>query len=495
MICVSIGRGRHRHVIAEYRHLVDQGARLVELRLDYINGEVNLKRLVADRPSPVVISCRRAIDGGKFVGSEEQRRLLLRTAIAEDVEYVDIEADVAASIPRFGRTKRIVSFHDFRKTPDDLEEIHGRLCKLDPDIVKICTMANHPCDNLRMLELTRRSETPMIGLCMGDIGAPTRILAGKFGAPFGYATFHHERALAPGQLSFQQMTETYHYDRIDADTEVYGVIADPVGHSLGPLVHNEAFRHHGLNKVYIPIRVPREDLARFIDDAARMDIRGLSVTIPHKEEVVKKLTEADAVVAGIGSANTIIFDGKKRQGYNTDYRAAMESLEAVFGGRDEAQRKLRGRTALVLGAGGVGKAVVYGLIRRGVNVVVADGEARQALLLAQRFDCRSVEWSARHSLSPDLLFNCTPIGMHPNVDETPFEKHHLRPSSLVFDAVYNPENTLLVKEARSRNCLTITGVEMFVRQACRQFKLFTGQEGPTDLMRETIRRAIGAVKY
>ena len=495
MICVSIGRGRHRHVIAEYRHLVDQGAQLIELRLDYINGEVNLKRLIADRPSPVVISCRRAIDGGKFVGSEEQRRMLLRTAIAEEVEYVDLEADVAASIPRFGRTKRIISFHDFRKTPDDLEEIHGRLCKLDPDIVKISTMANHPCDNLRMLELTRRSEMPMIGLCMGDIGTPTRILAGKFGAPFSYATFHHERALAPGQFSFQQMTEMYHYDRIDAATEVYGVIADPVGHSLSPLVHNEAFRHHDLNKVYIPIRVPREDLARFIDDAGMLDIRGLSVTIPHKEEVVKKLTEADTVVAGIGSANTIIFDGKKRLGYNTDYRAAMESLEAVFGGRDEAQRKLRGRTALVLGAGGVGKAVVYGLIRRGVNVVVADGEARQALLLAQRFDCRSIEWSARHSVSPDLLFNCTPIGMHPNVDETPFEKHNLRPSSLVFDAVYNPENTLLVKEARSRNCLTITGVEMFVRQACRQFKLFTGHEGPTDLMRETIRRAIGAAKY
>ena len=197
MICVSIGRGRHRHVIAEYRHLVDQGARLVELRLDYINGEVNLKRLVADRPCPVVITCRRTSDGGKFTGSEEQRRLLLRAAIAEGVEYVDLEDDVAASIPRFGRTKRIVSLHDFRKTPDNLDEIHRRLCQLDPDIIKMSTMANHPHDNVRMLDLTRRSKVPTIGLCMGDIGIPTRILAGKFGAPFSYATFHHERVLAP----------------------------------------------------------------------------------------------------------------------------------------------------------------------------------------------------------------------------------------------------------------------------------------------------------
>jgi len=468
---------------------------MIELRLDYINGDVNLKRLVADRSVPVIVSCRRSSDGGKFSGGEDQRMLLLRAAIAEGVEYVDLEADVAASVPRFGKTKRIVSYHDFRKTPDDLEEIHARLCKLDADVVKISTMGNNPADNLRMLELIRRSEKPMVGICMGDVGTPTRILAGKFGAPFTYATFHHERVLAPGQLSFQQMNEIYHYDRINADTEVYGVVADPIGHTLSPLIHNTAFRHFDLNKVYVPFRVPREDLSRFIDLAGRLDICGLSVTIPHKEEVVKKLTEADAAVAGIGSANTVVFDGKKRLGYNTDYRAAMESLEAALGGRDEALKKLRGKTALVLGAGGLGKAVAYGLIRRGMNVVVADGDSQQALLLAKRFDCRSIEWSLRQSLSPDLLFNCTPIGMHPNVDETPFEKHILRPTTIVFDAVYNPENTLLVKEARGRNCLTITGVEMFVRQACRQIKLFTGRDGPADLMRETIRRAIGAAKY
>ncbi len=495
MICVSIGRGRHRHVLAEYRHLVDQGASLVELRLDYINGEVNLRRLVADRPCPAIISCRRTVDGGKYTGSEEQRQLLLRTAIAEGVEYVDLEDDVATAIRRFGKTKRIISVHDFRKTPDNLDEIHRRLCGLDPNVIKICTMANHPHDNLRMLELTRRSKVPTIGLCMGDIGIPTRILAGKFGAPFSYATFHHERVLAPGQLSFQQMTETYHYDQINAETEVYGVVADPVGHSLSPLIHNVAFRHFKLNKVYVPFRVPREDLARFVDDAARLDVRGLSVTIPHKEEIVKKLTEADGAVRGIGAANSIVRDGKKWLGYNTDCRAAMESLEAAIGRPDEVEQRIKGKTALVLGAGGAGKAVVYGLVRRGASVVVSDGVARQALTLAQRFNCRSVDWAARHSVAVDLLFNCTPVGMHPNVDETPFEKHHLRPSMLVFDAVYNPENTLLVKEARSRNCTVVTGVDMFVRQACRQFELFTGQEGPGELMRETIRRAIGAAKY
>ncbi|MGD0655460.1 MAG: shikimate dehydrogenase [Thermoguttaceae bacterium] len=498
MICVSIGRGRHRHVIAEHRHLVEQGARLVELRLDYINGEVNVKRLVADRPCPVLITCRRMADGGKFSGSEEQRQLLLRTAITEGVEYVDLDYDIAGMIPRFGRSKRIVSMHDFRKTPENLEEIHRRLCGLDPDIVKIAVMANHPHDNLRVLDMIRQSEVPTIGVCMGDIGIPSRILAGKFGAPITFATFHHERAMAPGQLTFQQMMEVYNYDKIDANTEVYGVAADPIGHSLSPLIHNAAFQHYGMNKVYIPFRVPREDLSRFIDEAPQLGIRGLSITIPHKEDVIKKLTEVDASVRGIGAANTVVFEGQKRLGYNTDHHAAMSSLEDVLRAdnpQEKRENPLQGKSALVLGAGGVGKAIIYGLSRRGVQVVVSDGVLHQAATLAKNFNCRSVDWGARHTVTADLLFNCTPVGMHPNVDETPFDKHHLRPSMIVFDVVYNPENTLLVKEARGRNCTVITGIDMFVRQACLQFKIFTGRDGPAEVMRETIRRAIGAAKY
>ena len=191
----------------------------------------------------------------------------------------------------------------------------------------------------------------------------------------------------------------------------------------------------------------------------------------------------------------MVFHGDDRSGYNTDYRAAMSSLEeAVDTGGEEKHQLLKGKTALVLGAGGAGKAISYGLCRRGAEVIVADLVARQANLLAKRLNCRSVDWSLRHNVTADVLINCTPVGMHPNVDESPYDKHYLRPSMVVFDVVYNPENTLLVKEARNRNCTVVTGVDMFVRQACLQFKLFTGQDGPAELMREVIRRAIGAAK-
>src|SRR3972149_262837 len=228
MICVSIGRSRHKHMMAEHKHLVEQGAELVELRLDYISSRVNIQRLLKERPCPVIVTVRRTQDGGKYGGDEETRLIMLREAIALGVEYVDLEEDIAGEIRRFGKTKRTISSHSSRNPPDNLRELHARLASFDADIVKISTMANHPHDNLRILEMVQQSEVPTVGMCMGDIGTPSRILCTKFGSPFTYATFHHERVLAPGQLSFDQMVKVYRHESLGQETAVYGVIADPI---------------------------------------------------------------------------------------------------------------------------------------------------------------------------------------------------------------------------------------------------------------------------
>ncbi len=222
------------------------------------------------------------------------------------------------------------------------------------------------------------------------------------------------------------MTEIYHYDQIDAQTEVYGVIADPVGHSLSPQIHNAAFAHLKLNKVYVPFRVPREDLAPVHRRRAGLGIRGLSVTIPHKEEIVKRLTEADGAVRGIGAANTVVFQGDARLGYNTDYRAAMSSLEEAVAVR----RQEKAEEELLAGQDGPGARRRRGghgdrptdCSAAAPRWCIADGVARQANLLAKRLNCRSVEWSLRHTVTADMLVNCTPVGMHPNVDESPLRQ-------------------------------------------------------------------------
>jgi 3-dehydroquinate dehydratase/shikimate dehydrogenase len=495
MICVSIGRGRHRHVIAEHRHLAENGVPLVELRLDYIQGTVQVKRLLAERPCPVIVTCRRVADGGRWEQSEDDRLMLLRTAIVEGADYVDLEDDIAAKVPRYGKTKRIVSHHDFQKTPADLTLLHKRLAELNADVVKIAAMANHPTDNLRMLEMVHASRIPTVGICMGDIGVPTRILAGRAGAPFTFATFHDDRVLAPGQIGWRQMRETYRFDSLSQSTKIYGVVADPVGHSLSPVVHNAAIAAAGIDAVYVPFRVPAEQLDEFLANAGRWPLAGLSVTIPHKEAVLEHCASQDALVQSIGATNTLSFGAGVISATNTDATAAVESLEAALADQEQQPRAGFGvKTALVLGAGGAARAVSFGLRQKGVEVTVASRTLERAKKIAADVGCKAIDWDARYRLPYDCVINATPVGMHPNVDETPFDKEHLRSYMVVFDTVYNPENTLLVKQAREIGCRIVTGVEMFVRQAANQFRIWHGVEPRHEVMREALKRATASAK-
>ncbi|NBX29504.1 shikimate dehydrogenase [bacterium] len=495
MICVSIGRGRHRHVIAEHRHLAENGVPLVELRLDYIQGTVQVKRLLAERPCPVIVTCRRVADGGRWEQSEDARLMLLRTAIVEGADYVDLEDDVAATVPRYGTTKRIVSHHDFQKTPADLTLLHRRLADLDADVVKIATMANHPTDDLRMLEMVHAARVPTVGICMGDIGVPTRILAGRAGAPFTFATFHDDRVLAPGQIGWRQMRDLYRFDSLSRTTKIYGVVADPVGHSLSPVVHNAALAAAGIDAVYVPFRVPAEQIDEFLAAAGRWPLAGLSVTIPHKEAVLKHCATQDPLVQSIGAANTLSFTTGGITAANTDASAAVESLEAALADQEPQPGAGFGvKTALVLGAGGAARAVSFGLRQKGVDVTVASRTLERAKKIAAEVGCKAIDWDARYRLPYDCVINATPVGMHPNVNETPFDKEHLRSYMVVFDTVYNPENTLLVKQAREIGCKIVTGVEMFVRQAAIQFRIWHGVEPRHDVMRETLKQATASAK-
>ena len=496
MICVSIGRGRHRHVIAEHQHLADNGVRLVELRVDYIQGAVQLNRLLKDRPCPAIVTCRRSADGGHWAHSEEARLVVLRSAIVEGADYVDLEDDIAGTVPRYGSTKRIVSHHDFHKTPSDLLALHKRLASMDADIVKIATMANHPTDNLRMLEMVAASRIPTVGICMGDIGVPSRILAGRAGSPFTFATFHEDRVLAPGQVGWKQMRDVYRYDAVSKATGIYGVVADPVAHSLSPVVHNAALAAAGIDAVYLPFRVPADQIDDFLSAAGRWPLSGLSVTIPHKEAVLRHVDVQDELVRSIGAVNTLAFRREGVAAFNTDAAGAIDSLAAALADQDGGPPNagLGVRTALVLGAGGAARALAFGLKDRGVDVTLSSRTLDRSRKIAAEVGCKAVDWNARYRLPYDCLVNATPVGMHPNVDESPFDKEHLRPYMVVFDTVYNPENTLLIKEAKAIGCRTVTGVDMFVRQAAIQFRIWHGQEAPDAVMRDALKRATASAK-
>ena len=494
MICVSIGRTRHKMVLAEHRALAERGAELVELRLDWLSHSPDVSRLMAERPTPVVITCRRRSDKGRWSGSEDQRQTVLRSAVVEGAEYVDIEDDIAKAIPRYGETRRIISHHNFDETPDDLEKIYKTMCELDPDIVKLVTMANRPEDSVRLLKLVDSAEIPTVAFCMGELGLASRLLCGKYGSPFTYATFSSERTLAPGQLSFEEMAETYRFDRIGQDTRVFGVLGDPLAHSHSPLIHNAAFDASGVDAVYLPLRVPADGLAKTLESFRWLEIDGYSVTIPHKEAVLEVATSVDATVEHLGAANTLCRNGEQDWvASNTDLPAAIATLktalESLSGSND-----LKGRKCLVLGAGGAARAVAGGLVEAGAAVIVSGRTRQRASELASDLGCQETGWENRGTQFADVLINCTPVGMHPNVNESPFQPQWLGDNTLVFDTVYNPENTLLIKQARERGCPTVSGIEMFIRQAALQYELFTNQMAPLDVMRETLRRGISAVR-
>jgi 3-dehydroquinate dehydratase/shikimate dehydrogenase len=493
MICVSIGRTRHKMVLLELEEAAKQGAELIELRLDFLSRSADFRRLLARKPCPMIATVRRQQDGGRWKGTEEERQMLLRQCIVAGFDWVDLETDIADRIRRFGKVKRIVSYHNLREMPSDLEEIHAAMLNQDPDVVKLAVRADHPNDNLALLKLIEKSPKPTIGICVGDMGTPSRVLAAKYGAPFTYSAFNKERGIAPGILGFDEMRNVYHYDEVHSDTKVYGVIGDPVAQSLSPLVHNAAFKAVGLNNVYVPFRVPRIELSDFLKEYEQVPLQGYSVTIPHKEAAASLAQETDSYVELTQAANTLI---RREDGtfaaYNTDAPAAIASLQGLLE-QLEMGGSLSGRSVLILGAGGVARAIAHALHREGSLIVIANRTAERAHQLAEEVGCRASDWTARHSFNCEIVVNCTSVGMFPNLDESPLHHSFLRPGLIVFDTVYNPETTFLVKEARDRGCAVLTGVDMFVRQAALQFQLFTGVEPPVELMRKVVKRALSPV--
>lgn len=497
MICAILGRGRHAALAEEWKQAADAGADLVELRVDCLRRDPDLKRILAEKPTKYVFTVRRGADGGLWRGPEDKRQALIRQAIVAGCDYVDIEMDVAREIRRYGKTRRVISYHNLKQTPPDLLEIAQQAEEMDADVVKIAVRAHSVQDALRVLQVASKMETPTIAIAMGEVGSFTRVLGAKFGAPYTYANFNVDRNFAPGMFHYNTLRRDYHYDEINEMTEVYAVIGDPIGHSLSPVIHNAAFRELGQNKVLVPIQVPAERLRETLEQLQWLQVRGYSITIPHKQGVLPLLTAADGGVERTGACNTmIVTEDGGRTGYNTDYRAAMDSLEAAMRRDDDASgvSPLASKQVVILGAGGVARPIAFGLLRRGAGVTICNRTEENATALAAEVGCKVANWGNRASVLADVVINCTPVGMHPNVDDSPMPPAGFRSGTVAMDTVYHPENTMFLKLARERDCKAISGVDMFVRQAAIQSHLYTGVDAPVEAMREAVKRKLGAAR-
>ena len=528
-LCVPIFVRRPDQARRDALRAVERGADLVELRLDALeilddpepeqwklDGVIgDLSKFIGDLAVPMIITCRPAGEGGR-TEADDERRLTLLAAVAHDVTscYVDIEwstlgraggwpfAFLKLTGQRAEPTRVILSAHDFETRPRNLISLFADMSQSRADVAKLVWRARSVRDCVEAFEMLRDAAMPTVALCMGEAGLPSRVLCKKFNAFLSFASLSDDEATADGQVSVEAMKRLYRWDDIGRETRVYGVVGCPVAHSLSPHVHNAAFDATGHDGVYVPFLVQPgyESFKAFMETYLAFEplrLSGLSVTLPHKENALRYVAErggdVEPLARRIGAANTISIEyvngAVRLSASNTDAAAIVAVVRQGLGVED-----LAGRRVAILGAGGTGRTATAALSEIGCEVTVFNRTAERAEALAESFEnVRAASLDEAASAKCDVLINTTSVGLSPNVDETPLPDGlpRISPGGLVFDTIYNPVETRLMRQATTAGAKVVGGEAMFLQQAAGQFETWTRQSAPVEAMRVAFQDARG----
>ena len=476
---------------AEMAKLVRTGLRetpTIELRLDWLRSDAERHRFLSwlkshrARVATFLATCRRRAGGGKFTGSVEEELTWLARAREAGCSWCDLEIETLRKLP--GRSasglkslpRILLSLHDFRRMPPRLSAFHAAAHR-GADALKIAAQAHTIGDSLRLLRLARRS-SKLVAVPMGEAGLPARILALREGSALAYAPVG--AATAPGQVLLHDLKNLYRAHELTQRTCVYGVIGDPIGHSLSPLLQNTGFIAAKVDAVYLPFLV--EDLRDFLRAVPELGIRGFSVTIPHKQSILRHLAECDPLAAEIGAVNTVVVrrDGSLF-GCNTDYAGILRALDKKLG--------LAGSRVLIFGAGGAARAAAFALARAGAKVEICARREKAARELAKAVGGEAIPRRAVRNEFFDAILNTTPVGMYPRDRVSPLEPRELN-CRLVMDLISRPQVTRLLKLAASKGIATVSGVEMFIPQGVAQWELWLGRRAPEAAMRKAVLHAL-----
>ena len=492
-VCVAVTGSSAAEVLEKAASTLKENP-FVEIRLDYLHKPLEalprLKILLSEHSTATAIAtCRRTENGGRFQGSVAEELAILCKAAEGGFQLVDVSIETAEAVKIQGLDKLrhtgasiLISHHDFSATKD-LGGIYDRIRPFAPDFIKIVPTAKTLSDNITLMRFLERvsDSSNIVGICMGEPGIISRVLGVRAGSAFTFAAATAGEETAPGQIAARTLYDTYRIDEVDTATKVYGVAGNPVQHSLSPLMLNTAFRRETLNAVYLALQTGKiSDLLKLIHE---VPIQGLSVTMPLKQEIMAHLERTDPLSAKVGASNTILRaqDGKL-YGFNTDVAGIIGPLEK--------RMALKGTKALVLGAGGAARAAVFGLREKGADVFILNRTPEAGQKLAKQSQSRTIKKEALPKNQFDVILNATPIGMAGHKGAPLLEAEDLR-TRLVFDLVYNPLETPLLRMARQQNIPIITGIEMFVHQGARQFEIWTGKPAPEE---EMLRVVIHALK-
>jgi len=491
-VVVPISAPDTKGLNAQVDRAFEAGADLIELRID-LCAEAGLdpaEAVAAIRGMrlPAIATNRSREEGGAWQGSQTDRLELLRQAAATGADYVDCELTAHQALGELpGRARLVLSHHDFEGMGDDLPEIVQRMYAAGATIAKVAVTPRDAAELDPLAELCARwgshgeEAIPgkgLVAIGMGEHGAPSRLLAGAWGSAWSFGQLDGQ-GTAPGQPSAIDLLQRYRVANQGPDTRIFGVLGNPVAHSLSPLIHNAAFRADDLDAVYVPF-LADDPLAFWRACGAWID--GLSITIPHKTALIEEMDEVEQLALKIGAINTI-YRGEEGQtiGANTDAPAAVDCVQKATG-------SIAGRRVLLLGAGGVSRAVAFALQAAGAEVVISNRTAERAQALADEVGCRWIAAEDATDEPYEVLINGTSVGMESEHSPWPPELH--RPGSVVFDTVYTPLETRLLQDAQATGGTPVCGLSMLVTQALGQYERWTGLEAPEPLMHRVALEAL-----
>lgn len=477
-ICVSLAASEIPALLAAYDQLSDVD--LVEVRLDALVPSataVDVRQALEKAPVDVLVTCRRSSDGGGFDGDEGARHELITAALDAGARYVDVELDAAWAAQVIGeaRERVVLSHHWTGSRPDDIDQKVTRILELRPAVAKLVTAATAPDDALPMLaagDALRAAGLDCTCFCMGSAGAGSRLADLSRGGVWSYASTPLGSPTAPGQWPAHVLRQRLRIERWGADHARYAVIGDPITHSLSPVVFNAAFEQDGRAALYMPL--PGDDFGSVMRLVAAANVVGLSVTMPYKRQAADFADLLSPDAERMEAVNTLVLRAGRWEGHNTDGAALVEALSAVA--------PVQGKLVAVLGAGGAAAAAVVALQQAGAEVIVLGRSLERARQTAMALGCEAGRLDEVAAARPHMIVNATPVGMD-GAAQSPIPTAWLRGDEVVLDMVYRPPETELLRQAQARGCSTITGLEMFLRQAAAQHAIWTGERAPTDRMR------------
>lgn len=486
-LCVALEASQAAELFAKAERAARDNS-LLELRLDHLKNPAlavgKLRDFADSHPLVTLIAtCRKVQAGGKFRGSAEAECAILSKAALAGCAWVDLSLTSAERLSANSlrqlrlRANLLISLHDFA-APRHLATLEARLRAVPADLYKVVCQARNFADNGKILRFLEQAgaRLPLVAFCMGEAGAASRILAPRFGAAFTFASMAPGQATAPGQLDIATLRRIYRIESINRATRVYGVLGYPLEHSLSPLMLNAAFRRASVNAVYLPM--PAKQPGEVLSQLDALELSGFSVTHPHKSALLKELDGIDPVARRIGAINTVVRSNGKLYGYNTDLAGIVGPLESLA--------RLDKARVLILGAGGAARAAAFGLAARGAEIYICNRTPAKAQTLARQAHGKAIARRELKKASFDVIVNATPVGQYPHVDASPLGEDEIH-ASIVFDLVYNPLETKLLRLARERGARPIAGLEMFVTQGARQFEIWTGKPAPREeMLREVL---------